>query len=52
MQRDGQDKFIQNGSQSDLLIALKKLVQQDIPKSLRMAAERQITRIQLGVFDG
>ena len=52
MQRDGKNKFFQDGSQSELLIALKKLTQQDIPKRLRMAAERQITRIQLGVFDG
>ena len=52
MQQDGKDKFIQNQSQSELLIALKKLTQQNIPKNLRMAAERQITRIQLGVFDG
>lgn len=52
MRRDEKDKFMQNDSQAELLIALKKLVQQNRPKNLRMAAERQITRIELGVFEG
>lgn len=40
-----------NNPQLELLISLRKLTQQNIPKSLRNAAERQITRIELGVFD-
>ncbi len=45
-------KRVQSDPGVDLLVALQKLTQQNIPNSLRRAAERQITRIQLGVFDG
>ncbi|MBF0287928.1 MAG: hypothetical protein HQM14_08925 [SAR324 cluster bacterium] len=52
MRRYVKNKEMQEDPQAELLHSLKRLVQQNIPKSLRMAAERQITRIQLGVFEG
>ncbi len=39
MRQNRKDKSIQNHSQSELLLALKKLTQQNIPKNLRLAAE-------------
>ncbi len=50
--RKDKNKAVRENPQTELLNSLKRLVQQNIPKSLRMAAERQITRIELGVFEG
>lgn len=52
MGRTMDDKYRKETPQDELLIALRKLAKQNFPRSLRLAAERQITRIQLGVFEG
>lgn len=51
MMNQNLNRKIAGNDQHDTLAALEKLAQiNEIPDSLRLAARRQITRIQLGIF--